>query len=248
MNIALIIGKKNSTGLPNKNIRKIMGRPSAEYAFLAAKHSLIEKTYVSTDSEEIKKIGESYGATIIDRPPNLAKSDSLTEDVLTHAYGIIKQEISNISTISLLFSNTPTVDVDLLNSAIIELNKTKNYDSIFSVANYDMFTPSRARKINNNGIIEPFIDLGLIGNVSSIRNSAGSVYYCDLSIQVMKEVCLSNINEGNLPFKWQGKKSKAVFTDFGFDIDSEWQIPVVEYWLRKKGFTETAIPWGNKND
>ena len=51
------------------------------------------------------------------------------------------------------------------------------------------------------------------------------------------------MDSGNLPFKWQGKKSKAIITDFGFDIDTEWQFVVIEHWLKKRGFTETEIPW-----
>jgi hypothetical protein len=51
------------------------------------------------------------------------------------------------------------------------------------------------------------------------------------------------MDSGNLPFKWQGKRSKAIITDFGFDIDTEWQFVVIEHWLKKRGFTETEIPW-----
>ena len=63
----------------------------------------------------------------------------------------------------------------------------------------------------------------------------------------MKPVCFEEMDNGQLPFKWQGKKSKAIITDFGFDIDTEWQYVVIEYWLRKYGYTETSIPWKNLN-
>ena len=243
MNIGLVIGKKNSLGLPNKNIKMILGRPSAEYAFIAAKYSIIDKVYVSTDSDEIKSIGQKYGAIIIDRPISLAQPETLTEEVLSHAYEIIKKDNNDISSITLLFSNTPTIDVDILNESIQCLNESETIDSIFSVAKYDMFTPTRARKLDDDGTIKPFIDLNLFQNVSSIRDSAGETYFCDLSIQVMKEVCFSEIENGPQPFRWQGHKSKAIKVDFGFDIDKEWQIPVVEYWLKKKGFSAQTVPW-----
>ena len=41
-----------------------------------------------------------------------------------------------------------------------------------------------------------------------------------------------------------GKKSKAIETDFGFDIDTEWQYIVIEYWLKKYGFTK--LPYHEK--
>ena len=31
--------------------------------------------------------------------------------------------------------------------------------------------------------------------------------------------------------------------NLGFDIDTEWQFVVIEHWLKKRGFTETEIPW-----
>tara|TARA_Y100000590_G_C15503872_1_gene932710 strand:+ start:272 stop:1009 length:738 start_codon:yes stop_codon:yes gene_type:complete len=245
MNIGLVIGKDKSTGVPGKNIKPILGRPAAEYAFIAAKHSIIDKIYVSTDSEFISSIGKKYDSICIDRPKSLAQPDSLTEDVITHAYDIINLDTNEekIDSISLLFCNNPAIDVNLLNQAIRFLNSQSEFDSCFSVAKYDMFSPARARKLLKDDEIKPFVSLDALDNVSSIRDSQGSVFFCDLSIQVMKKRCINDIENGDLPFKWQGKKSKAIITDFGFDIDSEWQEIVIEYWLKKRGFTNKIIPW-----
>ena len=245
MNIALIIGKKTSIGVPGKNLREIVGRPAAEYAFIAAKYSGVDMMYVSTDSDEIADIGKKYGAKHIARPPELATPDALTEDALLHAYRFIKNDIDgkSILTVSLLFCNNPAINVKLLKEAIDFTSNTDDYDSCFSVVKYDMFSPARARKITVDGEMKPFVDLRYIDNVSSIRDSQGSCYFCDLSIQVMKPVCFEEMNDGQLPFKWQGKRSKAIEADFGFDIDTEWQYVVIEYWLRKYGYTEENIPW-----
>jgi CMP-N-acetylneuraminic acid synthetase len=249
MNIALVIGKKNSMGVPGKNIRKIVGRPAAEYAFIAAQYSNIDRIYVSTDSDEIAEIGSKYKATHIVRPEELATPDALTEDALMHAYEFIKSDIGDkkINTISLLFCNNPAIDVKKLKEAIEFVNTTNEYDSCFSVVKYDMFSPARARKLNENGEMVPFVELKHLDNVSSIRDSQGSCYFCDLSIQVMKPICFEDMDNGQLPFKWQGKKSKAIETDFGFDIDTEWQYVVIEYWLKNRGFTEENIPWSLEN-
>jgi hypothetical protein len=249
MNIALIIGKENSTEVPGKNIREFLGRPSAEYAYIAAKYAGCDKIYVSTDSITIANIGKNYGAIHIDRPADLATSEALTEDVLTHAYDFIKDDAisEEIKTISLLFCNNPAVDVELLKSAIGFLEVTDEFDSCFSVAKYDMFAPVRARKIGKDGEILNAVDLDSLDNISSIRGAQGSTYFCDLSIQVMKPVCIEQMDDGALPFKWQGRKSKAIETDFGFDVDSEWQAVVVEYWLKKHGYTDNDIPWSIKS-
>ena len=49
MHIGLVIGKKNSIGVPGKNTRLIIGRPAAEYAFIAGAAVELDKIYVSTD-------------------------------------------------------------------------------------------------------------------------------------------------------------------------------------------------------
>lgn len=250
MDIALIIGKDKSIGVPGKNLREIVGRPAAEYAFIAAKYAGCDRIFVSTDSSAIADIGKAYGAIHIIRPPELAMPDSLTEDALLHAFESIKKYLKSeagqtrdITTISLLFCNNPAINVDLLKKAIQTLHDDPSFDSCFSVARYDMFSPARARKVNAEGEIQPFVDLQHIDNVSSIRGSQGSVFFCDLSIQVMRPSCFEDMENGQLPFKWQGKKSKAIETDFGFDIDAEWQYIVIEYWLKKHGYTKTKIPW-----
>lgn len=246
MNIGLVIGKDKSMGMPGKNTKEIVGRPAAEYAFIAGKHAGCDKLYVSTDSKSIADIGKPYGAVHIVRPPELATPDALTEDALLHAYEYIRSDLGidvKIDTITLLFCNNPAINVNLLKEAIAFTAVTDEYDSCFSVVKYDMFSPARARRLDENGEMHPFVDLSSMGNVSSIRDSQGATYFCDLSIQVMKPICFEEMESGQLPFKWQGKKSKAIETDFGFDIDSEWQFVVIEHWLRKHGYTETVIPW-----
>lgn len=57
----------------------------------------------------------------------------------------------------------------------------------------------------------------------------------------MKPSCFENMDEGQLPFKWQGKRSKAIETDFGFDIDSDWQAVMIEYWLKKHGILNYSM-------
>ena len=53
---AIIIGRKGSKGFANKNIYKINNKMLFEFPIIECKKSeLIDKIYVSTDSEIIKK-------------------------------------------------------------------------------------------------------------------------------------------------------------------------------------------------
>ena len=242
--VGLLIGKDKSTGVPGKNYRNILGRPMCEYGFIASKAARVEKTFVSTDSSKIAEIGSRYDAIHIKRPLSLAQPDSLTEDALVHASLEIEKYLGKQPDIvCLFFANNPAIDINLVNQGIDALVKDSNLDSAFSVCRYDMFSPIRARKISTDGLIESSVPLSIFGDsISSIRDSQGGVYFCDLSVQIMRWRCFTKMDEGKQPFKWMGIKSKALINDFGFDVDSEWQFKVLEFWLKERGFTENAIP------
>ena len=228
---ALLIGKKNSTGFPGKNVMDINGMPSCEYGFQAAKRIGIKNIFVSTDCPIISQIGTKYSANLIKRPSKLATPESLTEDVLTHAYKEILKLKERPEIIVLLFANNPAISVDLILAGISKLSEDNTYDSAFSVSKYNMFSPARARKIENEKI-QSFIPLNLIDNVSSIRSSQGDVYFCDLSVQIIRSRVFENMSEGMQPFQWMGKKSYPLINSFGFDIDEEWQKTAIEVWLK----------------
>ena len=217
---ALLIGKKNSTGFPGKNVMAINGLPSCEYGFQVAKRIGIKNIFVSTDCPKISKIGEKYSAKLIKRPSNLATPDSLTEDVLIHAYKEMIKSTEKPSIIVLLFANNPAISIDLVKQGIKKLTDDESYDSAFSVSKYNMFSPTRARKLVDDKI-ESFVPLNLIGKVNSIRSSQGDVYFCDLSVQVIRSRVFENMQDGMQPFQWMGKKSFPLKNSYRFDIDEE---------------------------
>lgn len=250
---SLIIGKDKSTGLPGKNYMDILGRPLVEYAFMAAKHSeYVEEIFVSTDSPNIKEIGKEYDANIIDRPLELATPDALTEDTLTHAFEQMEKQVEEqIEFVSLGFANAPHIPPGMIDEGIEALQDDDSLDSAFSVSEYNMFTPLRARQVNDEGVIEPYINHDHLGDedqLSSIRGSAGDCYYVDLAVQIMRRRCFVNMEDGNLPFQWMGQNSYALENEYGFDIDAEWQVPVIEQWLEQHGFSEESTPYEETED
>ena len=60
----ILIGRGGSTGLPNKNLREIVGRPLMEYPILATQNAALvdsDRLYLSTDSEPMKEFGRKLG-------------------------------------------------------------------------------------------------------------------------------------------------------------------------------------------
>ena len=86
-NVALIPLRGGSKGIPKKNIKLIAGKPLCAWVLESAVEcNLINKVYVSTDSEEIAQVVDSLnlGVKIIMRPPALASDSASTESVMLH--------------------------------------------------------------------------------------------------------------------------------------------------------------------
>ena len=83
--VAFIPARSGSKGLPDKNIKELLGRPLISYSIEAARLCpKISEVYLNSDSEEYLKIGESYGAKPFLRPRELSTDTSTMKSVLEH--------------------------------------------------------------------------------------------------------------------------------------------------------------------
>ena len=241
---ALMMGKARSRGFPAKNTKTVLGRRLCEYPLIACKKSkYVNKIFVSTDSPVIAKIGSKYGAIHIKRPKKLATDKALGDHVYEHGYFEIKKMLnlkeSEIEFIVLVMANAATITAKLIDKGIEILRKNKKIDSAVSTSVYNMWSPLRARKINKKNLLESFIPIKFFGNPKTLncdRDSQGDVHYADMSLSVVRPRCLENLESGLLPQRWMGKKIAPIPSWGGCDVDYDWQIPMVEYWLKKNGY------------
>ena len=78
--------------------------------------------------------------------------------------------------------------------------------------------------------------LSTFGNAKKLncdRDSQGEVYYADMSASIVRPHCLEKLEKGLLPQKWMGRKIMPIKSYGGCDIDYKWQVPMVEFWLKK---------------
>lgn len=241
MIVALMMGRKGSKGFKNKNLININGRRLCEYPLLAAKKSkYIKKIYVTTDCPNIKKVSKKYKSIIIERPKYLATSKALGEKVYEHAYYKIKEDLkkskNKVELIILLMANSATVTSQMIDNGIVFLRKNQSFDSAVSTSVYNMWSPLRARKLDKYGSLKPFVPFKTFGNPKTLncdRDSQGDVYYADMSVSIVRPKCLENLKSGLLPQKWMGRKIAPIKSDAGFDVDFEYQIPQLKFWLKK---------------
>lgn len=244
--VALMIGRKGSVGFPGKNVYPLLGRPLAAYPLLAARASHnVERIFVSTDCPQITAIAREHGAELIERPPELATKEALGEDVFAHGYHEIKRRLAaegrEIELVVLLFANAATITAELIDRGIDILRGDSKFDSAVTTSVYNMWSPLRARKLGADGCLRPFVPFETFGDPRTLncdRDSQGDVHFADMSVSVVRPHCLEKLRDGLLPQKWMGQNIAAIPSWGGCDVDYEWQLPMVEFWLRKHGVRE----------
>jgi CMP-N-acetylneuraminic acid synthetase len=243
---ALIIGRKGSR-LTDKNLRPVLGRPLALYPILSAKNSKhVSDVYVSTDSVRIRELAVSLGCRSIERPAFLATHEALAEDVFKHGFEAICSQaaengIDAPEFIVLLFANGATITPGIIDRGLEFLREHPDFDSAVTVSKYNMFSPLRARKIENDQV-KAFVEPDYFAGATCDRDSQGDTYFVDCSVFVVRSRCF-DYGRGEVPFRWIGRKVYPMHQEGGCDVDFEWQFPVVEHFLRKAGFTETSLPF-----
>lgn len=84
--LCTICARGGSKGVPNKNIRDLVGKPLIAHTIEQAKASrLFAKIAVSSDSDEILAVAKKFGADfLIKRPPELASDQSAKIPAIQH--------------------------------------------------------------------------------------------------------------------------------------------------------------------
>ena len=240
MVIALIMGRKGSKGFPGKNTSEISGKPLAHYPMSAATRCPdVDKVYLSTDDEQLMALAEENNVEVIKRPPELCTDEALGEDVYVHGYNLAKEKnkAQDIELIVLLMCNAATIVPETISEGIKILRENPGYDSAVTVSKYNMWSPLRARRIEKDGLLKPFIPFEAFGDPKTLncdRNSQGDVWFADMGVSIIRPECLENLEDGLLPQKWMGQKIYPLKQWGGLDVDYEWQVPQVEYWLKNK--------------
>jgi CMP-N-acetylneuraminic acid synthetase len=242
--VALLLGRKGSTGLPGKNTLPVLGRPMVAYPLLAARDSAhVDQIFVSTDSAEIAAIARELGAEVIDRPPELSTPEALGEDAFKHGYEVIRDRLAATGTevemVALLFANAPTVTGHLIDDGVETLRADPALDSAVTVSRYNMWSPLRARRLTDDRTLEPFVPFETFGDPATLncdRDSQGDAWFADMGLSLVRPRCLERLEEGLLPQRWMGRRIAPIESWGGCDVDYEWQLPGVEHWLRAHGY------------
>jgi CMP-N-acetylneuraminic acid synthetase len=116
--LAIIPARSGSKSIPNKNIKEYCGKPLIAWTIEQAKKSrLITDIIVSTDSEEYKKVAETYGVTVpFLRPKELSDDNSTDYEFMKHTIDWLTENKCKIPDLIVhlrpTYPNRSVIDID----------------------------------------------------------------------------------------------------------------------------------------
>ena len=226
-NLCTICARSGSKGVPNKNIKKIAGKPLIQHTIEQAKKSKIfSDIIVSSDCKKILKIAEKLGVHTLKRTNQLSKDFVGKVDVIRDA-AIKAQKMLHKK-----FDNVIDLDVT---SPLRQVSDINNSFKKFQNGNYqNLITGCVARKNPYFNMIE------IKKNVLSIskrtnkkiysRQKSPQVFEMNASIYIWKNKAL--MNKSNLV------TSKTAFYEMpeerSIDIDTMLDWKIVSFLMEKK--------------
>ena len=136
--IAIIPARGGSKRIPNKNIKDFFGKPVISYAIeTAIKSNLFDEIMVSTDSEEIKKISISSGASVPFMRSKINATDNSTiYDVIVEVVKEYSKKNINFGYGCCIFPISPLTNSEILNKCYQILTNGK-YHSVLPLSHSD---------------------------------------------------------------------------------------------------------------
>ena len=134
--LGLIPARGGSTRVKRKNIKVINGDPLIAWTIndlLDA--NKVTDVYVTTNNKDIKEVSESYGAKVIDRPPDISDEHAQLESAISHAYNTIGKKYDYILTCQ---PTTPFRASWAIDKGIDRI-EYKHADSCIYVCNFDRY-------------------------------------------------------------------------------------------------------------
>lgn len=224
--LAVIPARGGSKGIPSKNIFNVGGQPLIKYTIDCAKNSkYLDRTVISTDSTEIKRVAEECGGDVpFMRPAELALDTSKTIDCIVHAIETLKKLGEEYDYVMIIQNTVPLRKgwhIDESIEKIIDSNER----SLVSVTEVEQH-PILMRTLNEDDTVKNLLHM----NSTMRRQDFPKFYKVDGAIAIQKideEFNLNtSINDGKLAYIMDSKYSR--------DIDNYIDIKVIEYYFEKE--------------
>lgn len=152
--ICLIPARGGSKGILNKNLQEIHGKSLVQMIVESAqKASMLSRVYVSSDSDEILKIGSDFGATKIKRLETAASDSALAEDVVLDFIDNLSDNANGNEIIVYLQPTSPFTRPNSIDACInLYLKHKRPVISVRRVSEH----PNKMLTLDDSGAVSPY--------------------------------------------------------------------------------------------
>ena len=218
--LALIVARKGSKGIKNKNMIKIRSKHLIEWTFIEAKKSkLIDKIVLSTDCKNIIDLAKKYKILIpFIRPNYLSKDNTSIIKVVIHALNWVEKNLhEKYDNIILLQPTSPLRTAKHIDQAIKYFSKNKKSNRVKLISAFKINQKYNWLMSANNRIYCNFISKLL--NTKNLRRQEFKELILPNGAIFISSV--NNISSGfynNLTLYYLMKKSDSVDIDTFDDV------------------------------
>ena len=139
MRVAIIPARGGSKGVPRKNVRLVAGKPLVAWTIEAARNAQsVDKVIVSTDDAEIARVSESYGARVIQRPPEISGDTASSESAILHVLGVLEAEGALPDTVIFMQCTSPLTESEDIDNCVRKYEESEA-DSAFTAKEFFYF-------------------------------------------------------------------------------------------------------------
>ncbi len=190
--ITIIPARGGSKSLPKKNIRLLKDKPLLCYSIDYSKNSdIVDKTIVTTDSQEIADIAKSCGADVpFLRPSEYAQDDTRDYPFMRHVLDYFESKGEVYDIYILLRPTSPIRPKGLIEKAIKIFEDNPTATSVRSIAKIKEH-PYRAWVMNDDGNMEGFVK-GIEESYNIPRQELPEVYFQTGDIEAVSRQTILN--------------------------------------------------------
>ena len=155
--LAIIPARGGSKGLPGKNIRPLLGKPLIAWSIEhAQKSELVDEIFISTDSQGIADVAETFGVKVPTlRPAELAVDTAPSSAFIEYTINKYKSEGKDFDYFILLEPTSPLREVEDVDKSIRQLIDNPEFDSIVGVCKAEDVHPAFMVKVGERGELKP---------------------------------------------------------------------------------------------
>lgn len=223
---AFVFARGGSKGVPGKNIRQLVDKPLIGHALSIASQTLeIERIFVSTDSADIASVAESYGATVIERPAELAQDNSPEWLAWRHAIEYVRERVGDIDRFISLPATAPMRLVEDVRICLDALDDQT--DAVVTMTPAQRSPWFNMVKADDSGFLSILVE----GEQKIIRRQDAPQAY---DLTTLAYVLRPNfiMNHDNI---WQGRvRGVLIPQERAIDIDTEYDFKIAEFLMTNR--------------